>query len=338
MNPISQIRIQSIQVITLIISAVFLSLGVALIANYISGKLGVTANLLLTGIVLMLVSLFTIIKVINPKVIKTIRIKSGFFFDPEILLSRTVIGYKFNDDMGEYLKALGVENKAYAKALCKGYKDEDYDGEGFNPDKLDFYNLSSSAAEFIFLHQLDYHLNSYFVDKEINKSKIEVIPREDLPKSVLKNRVLELITRPHSEREAFYSDSEESDYELVYSVGDNGEIFHQVNLELPPESTVTRNENGFLEINNKIFKLVFIPSCNGCSTVVEPELIVGEYDSLWQMIMKIEVEIKKNLFLKQSELEIYEWLDSFLEKFEEYSSIKKLEERSNINIVRLLKS
>ncbi|NOQ13935.1 MAG: hypothetical protein GQ583_05565 [Methyloprofundus sp.] len=156
MNPISQIKIQSTKVIILILSAVFLSLGVALIANYISNKIGLTTNLLLTGLILILISLFIVIKVINPKVKKIIRIKAGFFFDPHTLLSKPVIGYKFNRDMGDYLKSLGVENRAYAKALCIGYKDDNYDSDKFDPDKLDFYNLSSSAAEFIFLKQLDY--------------------------------------------------------------------------------------------------------------------------------------------------------------------------------------
>lgn len=338
MKPIATSRIQKNNVLVILISAVSLSLGVALLANFITEFLGVTYVLAIFGIFLIVASLYSIARIINPKVNQVLRIEGGFFFEPSNLKGKNVIGYEFNNDMATYLRAIGVENKAYSRALTNNYKNYEKKRGNYNPDDLDFYNLAASCAEFLFLRELSMHLSSYFVYEEIDKSLIMSVPRNELSKDILRNRVLELITRNHQEREAFCEDHDsDGDSILCYAEGENGEVFSHLELELPYGTTLNRLSDNSLKIENSVFRIRYVVRCDAINTVIASELIQGEYDAPWLVAVKLEVIVKKNTFLKNNDVLLYQWLDSFLTKFEKYMSIRKLHERSSLQLVKILK-
>lgn len=66
--------------------------------------------------------------------------------------------------------------------------------------------------------------------------------------------------------------------------------------------------------------------------------MIGEYEALTLVTVELTTTIKKNFFLSESDSLLYQWLDSFLIEFEEYMSIKKLEERSYLQLIKILKS
>lgn len=338
MKPIATSRIQQTTVLVIVISAVSLSLGVALLANFITEFLGADYVLAIFGILLISASLYSLAKIINPKVNHVLRVRGGFFFDPSTLKGKSVIGYEFNNDMAAYLRAIGVENKAYSRALTNNYKNYEKKRENYDPNNLDFYNLAASCAEFLFLKKLSMHLNSHFVYEEIDTSLIISIPRNDLSKDILRNRVLELITRNHQEREAF-CDNHDSDGDsiLCYAEGEGGEIFSHLELELPYGTSLNRLSDNSLKIENRVFAVRYVVRCDAINTIIASELIEGEYQSPWLVLSKLEVTIKKHAFLKADDILLYQWLDSFLTEFEEYMSIRKLHERSSLQLVKILK-
>ncbi|MGE6123984.1 hypothetical protein ACLH0G_04620 [Aeromonas rivipollensis] len=337
MNPISNSRIQSNNLLIMVVSAVILALGVALCANYLTELIGTTKVLMCIGGTLITVSIFLISKLLNPKIKQVVRLRGGYFFEPETLKGKEVLGYAFNQDIATYLTALCTENKAYAKALLNGYEDYDAPNSSYDPDVLDYYNLVASCTEFLFLRKLGLHLNSYFVHEDIDRNKICTIPRSAMPQNVLKNRVLELITRNHREREAFLDHDGDSDFELCFAVGDSGEVFDRLNLELPLGTKLQRLPDNSLRISSDIFDIRFVVDCNATNTVISPALICGNYDAPWLVSVKLEVTVKKRLILNSNDIEMHQWLDSFLNSFENYISIKKLEERSYLQLVNILK-
>lgn len=337
MNPISNSRIQSNNLLIMAVSTVSLALGVALCANYLTELIGTTKSLLLIGCMLIVVSLFLITKLLNPRIKQVVRLRGGYFFEPSTLQGKEVIGYEFNQDIAQYLRALSIENKAYAKALLKGYEDYEKPSSAYDPDVLDYYNLVASCTEFLFLRKLGLHLNSYFVYEEIDRSKICIIPRDSMSQDVLKNRVLELNTRNHAERETFFEHEEDPNSELCFAVGDGGEVFNSLNLELPIGTELKRLADKSLLITSNIFDIRFVVACDATNTVISGALICGEYDVPWLVSVKLEVTIKKRLILSSDDIEMHQWLDSFLQAFEHYFSIKKLEERSYLQLVRVLK-
>lgn len=338
MKPIATSRIQKNNVVVIVISAVSLSLGVALLANFITEFLGANYVLATFGVILIVASLYFIAKIINPTVNRVLRIQGGFFFEPSTLKGKGVIGYEFNNDMATYLRAIGVENKAYSRALINNYNNYDRKRGNYDPDNLDFYDLAASCAEFLFLKELSMHLNSYFVHEEIDKSLIMSIPRNELSKDILRNRVLELITRNHQEREAFCDDHDsDGDSILCYAEGENGEVFSHLELELPFGTTLNRSSDNSLKIENSVFEIRYVVRCDATNTVIARELIQGKYGVPWLVATKLEVTVKKHTFLKSNDILLYQWLDSFLTKFDRYMSISKLHERSSLQLVKILK-
>ncbi|CAH7215857.1 conserved hypothetical protein [Vibrio chagasii] len=339
MKPVTNSKIQSVNLVMVGVSAVSLALGVALFANYLTQIIGENTRLLLLASILVVVSLYFTSKLINPKAKYTLRLRGAYFFDPTSLAGKRIMGYEYNDDVSRYLRAFALENKAYAKALVKNYNVYGMHGAKYNPDELDFYNLVASCTEFLFLNKLGLHLGSYFVHEEIDRSKIKSIPRECLSKNILRNRVLELITRSHQERAAFCDEhDEDGDTILCSAIGKGGEIFDRLILELPVGTSLKRLPDESLLISSDIFEIRFFVNCRPVNTYVPSELISGEYNSPWLSNVKIEVLLKKRLFLNNERIELHQWLDSFLDDFQEYFSTSRLVERSHLQVVRILKS
>ncbi len=338
MNPIYTIKTQTLNVLVMVISAVTMALGVALLSNYVTEKLDKTWVLGCVGFFVVCFSFYLIGLCINPKVKLLLKITGGFFFEPTSLKGKEILGYEFNRDMNEYLRAIAVENKAFAKSLAKGHECGLHFKNNYNPEKLDYYNMAASCAEFIFLNQLSLHLNSYYTSEEIDNKFIKVIPRVEMSQKILRNRVLELITRDYLERDVFSEENTgDDDAVLYYAIGEDGEVFNRLELELPLGTVLERNDDNSLRIENDVFKMNFIVRCDGTSTVVAPELIVGEYDAPCLVSIKMHIAIKKRFFLKKSDIQLYQWLDSFISEFEEYMSIEKLHARSYLQLVKVLK-
>lgn len=339
MAPIATSRIQTKSLAMIVSSAVTLSFGVALIANYLTEVIDQKIFLVVSGLILILVSLLFIAKLANPRVKQIIRIRGGFFLEPTKLVSKEIVGYDFNEDMAEYLRAICIENKALSRAMKRGYDSHIRIHDLYNPDNLDYFNLSASCAEFIFLKQLSMHLNSYFVNEEIDKSLVKTIPRKEMSTDILRNRVLELITRDHQEREAFCDDHEpDGEISLCYAVSDDGKIFNRLELELPYGSTLKRLPDNSLKIANDVFEINCLVRCDSTNTFIQPELILGSFESPILVCIKLEVTVKKSIFLSSNEIKLYQWLDSFLIRFENYMSIEKLHSRSMLQLVKILKS
>ncbi|MGM2755130.1 hypothetical protein ACS2QP_27705, partial [Bacillus cereus group sp. Bce019] len=62
-----------------------LALGVALCANYLTELIGATTVLLCIGGALITVSIVLVSKLLNPKIKQVVRLRGGYFFEPETL-------------------------------------------------------------------------------------------------------------------------------------------------------------------------------------------------------------------------------------------------------------
>ncbi|MGY0633624.1 hypothetical protein [Luteimonas sp. A478] len=196
-----------------------------------------------------------------------------------------------------------------------------------------FQETIISAVEFILLDELDLHLNAYFVNNEIDTSTIKKIGREDLPLSVLSNKVIDTLTKHYSEREAFMeSDFDNGPGELYYATGKDGAVYNRLSVELPPESTIDRAESGALVIKNRHFELSLLVKFDGSNTYVNPGLLEGQTDEHfcpYSFQVAVTATASPPLFRRRKSNEIYEWLDSYLERVETLVSIDMLETRLN---------
>lgn len=345
MGPIEQLRKQKNDLVLIILTAIFFALGINLASSGLSGVVGSDNFRIIFGCILIVASIYFVIRLFSLDRTKVIRVRGaiGLVLKDGKVSKLGISGYKFNDDFYKYLNSFLNENKAYKNIFVKdGSKDREIvPAKSFQPDNLTFHTIVNSVIELVLLKQLDYHLNSYVIHNEIDKNNIKVIKRDQINHDVLKNRVLELVTRDMCEREAFLDGNEiEPNGNVVYSIGKSGAIYHRIDLELPKGSKLNRNGNGYLEIDNRLFKMTLMPGFEGFSTNVANELITNreEYISPLLASFKVQIHIKNVFFVSNDDLALYGWLDSFLVRLVQYASVGALEERVNIELLRLLRS
>lgn len=341
--PITQMRKKRENFLLILITAILCALAINLLTSYLSEITKENPlSLLLLGLFFLCCAAFLLSKIIFLAPTEVLRVRGAVAFKVErdTIQPIEITGYRFNDDFCEYLRGFIQENKAYGKLFSKS-KSDFAQMQKFDPDDLNYHTIINSVLEFVILHQLDLHLNSYFIENEIDKRRIVTLTRDQVDPSVLKNRVIDLITKDMKERPAFARDANSpSDGIVVYAPGEGGAVFQRLDIELPPECRIYRNSDGFLVISNPLFDLCIKPRFEGFRTNVSEVFTpsASQHFAPLLVIVKIETRIKKTAFISGESMEMYEWLDSFLARIKDYVSTDELEHRLDPNLIKILRS
>jgi hypothetical protein len=342
-TPIKQIRQKRKDILLIVATAVLLALSINCATSYVAAiTKDAPAILLLLSFTFLLSGVLVLKKIAFGETEYIIRLWGAIAFhtENESIQPIKILGYPFNGDFCEYLLGFLRENKAYAKLFSK--KDNTINSmDHFNPDDLNRNTIINSVLEFIVLHQLDLHLNGYFIENEIDTSRIVTLGREQLGPDVLRNRVIDLITKDIKERSAFVQESDsDSEGIVVYAHGTDGAVYQRFDIELPPKSTIFRNRAGFLVISNRLFDLQIVPSYRGFATSLSPVFMPSEKKPFAPLLaeVKLYIHIKRTAFFTGESMDMYEWLDSFVERMNDYVSTEKLEQRLNPDLIKILKS
>ena len=338
-----QLRQKRREILLIIATAVLLTLGISLVTTYLSITLN-NNHLLYSGIAFLLIGAIILTVLFLGSSNHIVRLNGAILYNEKDKKIKPVkiIGYQFNDDFCRYLHALLHENEAYWTPFSKkGW--EIAHTNRFDPDDLNHYTIINSTIEYIVLHELIYHLEEYFSENEIDSNSIVEITRNQLDSSVLKNRVIDQLTKDMAERAAFAQDRDPETMRgvVVHSTTGDGAIFDKLEIKLPKNSRITRNSDGYLVITNPIFELTIMPKYAGFSTSLPFELIKPEEgDSLSPLTfsLKLHIRISSRAFLPNESMEIYSWLDSLVDTLQNYISIDKLQERLDVNLAELINS
>lgn len=342
-TPIRQIREKRRDILLILATAVLLALAINCATSYAAAiTTDRPVSLLLFSIAFLLAGILLLKRIAFGPTEHVIRLRGAIAFnmEGETIHPIKIIGYSFNDDFCQYLRGFVQENKAYAKLFAKADSSV-VSMDTFNPDNLNRHTIINSVLEFTVLHQLELHLNSYFIENEIDENRIVTLSRDQLGAGVLRNRVIDMITNDMKERPAFGRDSDsETKGVVVYSNGEDGAVYQRLEIELPPKSTISRNSDGFVVIANPLFDLMIVPQYEGFATslshVFTPS--VGDHFAPLLATVKMHIRIKKTAFVIGESMEMYEWLDSFVELMHDYVSTDRLEQRLDPDLVEILKS
>ena len=342
-TPIRQLLQKRREILLIIATAVLLTLGISLVSTYLSVMLNHNHSLYL-GIAFLLIGAIILTVLFLGGSSHIVRLNGAILYNEKDKKIRPVkiIGYRFNDDFCRYLHALLHENEAYWTPFSKKGQDIAHTNR-FDPNDLNHYTIINSTIEYTVLYKLIYHLEGYFRENEIDSNSIVEITRNELDPSVLKNRVIDQLTKDMAERAAFGQDRDPETLRgvVVHSTTRDGAIFDKLEIELPQNSKITRNSNGYLVIKNPIFELTIIPKYAGLGTSLPFELIRPEEgDSLspFAFSLKLHIRISNRAFLTDESMEIYSWLDSLVDTLQNYISIDKLQERLDVNLAELINS
>lgn len=316
-------------VIELVIAAVFLALGVNLLATVVGNAFVARQELLLgAGAALTFVSLGLIARRAVPAM-KVSREFSGFLCvgqnEAEFV---EVPGYDYSEELVGYMKALFAENEAPKKLWIADPLSKSFEFSvetGLATHRLtEAGKLIVEGTEYFVLEKLSTHLTDYFNRPAVEQSRISTLRRENIPGVLLGNRFLDTFSRPRSDRAAFVDEMLNGSplgTNVVASYGPNGYRYAQFDLILPSGARLERTSLGQIEVDTPKFTLSINVKFDGYASVLPrdfDELYLGRPEGVNEYLVEIltSVSFKPLSLLSQSGWEYHAWIDSFLASLE----------------------
>lgn len=341
-SPIVQLRKQRKDILLILATAVFLAAAINLATFYLSTVLSDRPTFFLAcSAICFIVGVFLLRHMAFGTTQHIVRLRGALAYNMknDNLECVEIIGYSFNDDLCRFLRAFVHENKAYSKLLADG-DSELLRMTRFDPDNLNHHTIINSVVEFTILNMLDLHLNEYYTDNDIDKSGIVTLSRDQLGAEVLRNRVIDQLTKDMKERPSFSARPDRDEGVVVYAIGRDGAFYTRLGIELPPKSEITRSSDGYLTIANPIFDLTIIPAYDGTSTYLPDVFTPSQppFFSVRSVSLTVRIRIKNAARIADGSMEMYAWLDSLVERMHEYISTDRLKERLDTGLVRMLAS
>ncbi len=260
-----------------------------------------------------------------------------FVYDVEKNHVIPVPRYGFSTLLSAHLKAAFLEDKALkliwdAEPLRQGH--ETLEKERKNRRSL---QLVCEATEYLVLRELSSHLSVYFSDSKFKEHNLREFQRDDMPDVLLKNRFMELLSRPPEDRIPFMDDPDQrSDVKVIGILGKDGAIYEHFTLVLPKDTTVRRIEKHSVKIATRRLAITITVGCNAWDTFIPDAfgrhyLHIDDYDITRHRALAVNVtarvEFRLGALFSPTGWEYYRWLDSFLDKLNDMISAPRFFER-----------
>ena len=324
MRPITNVKIQKKDLVKNFFLVTILSTGVSLIANALTKESGLLIALI-PGIACVLYVAICYVKEYLGCSSYEVNVESVISVDDEknvIPIDR----FRFSEDLHCAVVSVLSENKAYEVLWEDAFTwkiDEGKKGKGFVKEFLDY----------LFIKWISLKLNSYF--QLFEKGTTEIIGREQIPDVLIKNRVIELISKPYEEREKFLKTINQKDPDngkIVYAEGEDGVVFDMLEIELPRKSSVYR-EGNVLIIRNRNFEIRFESDFMGFGSVL-PRYFEEFYLNRsmrnthnYLVNVKMTIKLKPFFLLSVRDWKYLGWLDQIGDEFVEYFSFDEFVNR-----------
>lgn len=336
-EPLNTIREKKDYLYKNLILVALLSVGMSLLANYYTNSYPFSDIPLWTGLACVLLSV--LLYLISFYKNKSFKIKTDFVFvtdyDGKLI---PIERYKAETSLISDLASVFSENKAYEHIWNKSFKIEPpkkivEGGDEFisisQVDEKDIeklmkrdrkgFELMTEAIEYTFLDWLSYNQELYFSSFEDDKNLV-VLRRENIPEFLLRNRIIEVLSRPIEQREKFidHLDDVTRLEDVHFLRGDDDAVYEIFELKLPKHSTLTKKD-GWLHIKNRHYKLSFKGEFKGYNYQLPSgfkELYIGEKDIIvYDTILEFNIELNPWFFIMFNDWKYLNWIDIAYSKF-----------------------
>jgi hypothetical protein len=262
----------------------------------------------------------------------------GFFvYDEKENRILDIPRYDFSSDLSRYFNSALYEDKAmnviWKKEPLRSLNKEHDKGE--QPNTPRSQQFVREAVEYYVLDLLSAHLTDYFNEEKFRKEYLKEFERNDIPDVLLKNRFLELFSRPMEQRPCFVEDefTRVPEEGKVIASFRKGAFFMLFSLVLPKESTVHRLGENKVEIATERFKVEITTDFKGDGTTLPDESefkkrylslkgdLLGRYH-VYEVGVVVTVHFGFGRLLTRTDWEYYRWIDSFLNKLDKRFSKK----------------
>jgi hypothetical protein len=339
-------------IIELIVIAFFLAIGTNIIVSSIAGFDFFNPNVFIyIGLGIVVLSfLYLIWRIIKNRSFRKEIVSSAIYKEKDNKII-DVPYYNFSNNLSNYLEYAFNENQDI-KAIWERHKLLKLDSNKKTVRKnTNSGKLLIEATEYIILDKISTHLSDYFNNEKLNINNISEIKRDDISDILIKNRFLDLFSKPMNERSAFldYDNTKKQPNKEVIMSYKNGHFFNKFKLKLPKGSKVIRNEDSSILIKNKRFSIKISVEYEGYGSMGIPYSFIRYFLNLnlteyRQLEIKVNFDVKFNLntFISLLGWEYYKWIDSLLKELEDEISSehfsKKIHWESNEVILEFLEN
>jgi hypothetical protein len=353
-GPVQRILFGRGSVIQLWANAVFLALGVSLVANAISDSWSVLIELSI-GILVVAMSVgYLALRYLETD--RTIHFRGSLAYDEGANKIRKIPGYQLSGAIGANLEAASVQDEALKHQWNKTSDNATPFDTGPRSDEAIL--LLNEALEYWTISQLSTHLQGYFGFPPFDAKLLQSYTRDNIPAALLSNRFLDLFTRPLTDR-ALPSNLTDRlqptiavevvvrrrGKKVVLSSSSELGVYIPLNLVLPAKGTIDRDQDGRLLIDTTFLRLAislrYDDSLKGLPArfmkyYVEPgeleaEGVIGIGIGVVDLGVsgEVSIKIKPRALLSRRGWQYYMWVDSFLRSVEYGANISWFMDRIN---------
>lgn len=338
----------------IILTAVFISFGTNLIVNSLLNINNLINEIVfITGIIIVLGSSIFLIYTNFKKFDRSVLIKGFIIYNSKDNELIDIDEYELSRDLISNLNAAFKEDKSLKKIwdtipLKKVFEFSVKEGS-FNRKK---YKTSSKELieelfEYIFLDTLSTTLTDFFNKKEFEEKNLIKYERDDIPDVLLKNRFLDLFSKPMEQREFFVEDylNDEDDFSsTVLAQGRNGVLYKKFDLVLPKNTRIQRLGHHKIRLESDQMTMTFKIIFQGCGTVL-PSDFEKYYLGLnfepakfkeYELSLKIDIKFKIQSLFSYNGWNYHKWLDQYLKTLNRNNSMKHFFKSINWNQTRAL--
>lgn len=332
MTPLEIIRNKKDYFYKNLILVALLSIGISLVANYLSSIFASNSALLWIGIGCIVIATVAHVALFFRSKSFTIRADCVLLVDQYghvVPIDR----YQFSQCMEENTRSVFSEKRALWKIWEKAFSCEKIKsgrlrfldgGEIIGKKKI--LNFVGEFVEYAFLQWLASNQSSYF--GALKESRIELLTREKISSYLKQNRVLEMISKPYKKRAKFknHDGAIISCEGEIHSIrGAEGMLYDRFDLRLPKHSSLYK-EGEYLYIRNRNYTLRFRHGFYGFNGNLpcrfEELYLKREFGSVNVYEFHPELTIKLNpfFFLFWRDWRYLGWIDIIGEEFQNYFS------------------
>ena len=319
MKPLSEIKSQKKDLLKSFVLVVILSSGISLIVNSIINNADSLVSLILGVLLVLVVAVFYFKEYVGCSSCE-VSVDTVMTVDNENRII-PIPRFGFSEDLERATISVFAENRVYEKLWKDAFVFGDVKASKGKKFVIEF-------LQYLFIKKLALNLNSYFVG--MSDKTIEVIGREQIPDILLKNRVIEMITKPYEERELFQKainnvDSSPKNGTVVYMNGEDGALYDMLEIELPRNSIIMY-DGDTLVVKNRNYTIRFDACFDGFCTNTRPyfeHFYLGR--SLFEchnykVDLKLSIRFSPLFLLSFRDWRYLGWLDQIGDSFIEYFS------------------
>jgi hypothetical protein len=343
-QPIKEIISSQGELVKIFFIAVFLTFGINLLTNQIS-TLQNPIFAFTAGIVLIFISIVYLIRIFVTNKRKMHEEFDAFFvYNKETNLFEDVPEYHFSRNAISFMNAAFAENVN----LNEFWKTKPLNYDNF-PIKSDLRKFVNELTEYCILQKLFTQNEDFFNEAGFNKSDIKRIERDDIPELLIKNRFLEIISKPMSERALFNFEEELHDQGTIVSCnGANGALYDHCALYLPKNCIILKPKDNAVLIDSDLMTISITSDFRGFGYNLPAEFLKRylkiddeiETVTIYEIKVIVDINFKAKSLLSQGDLKYYRWVDEFMQTLDDYLSGETFFERigwnSAITIIRCL--